>query len=164
MTPWSRTRGSLKQTIRIARAATSYAKLAQRLMQSEANARIVPIVPQAEAALAKIPRRLKEPRIFWSVHSRYQLYDHLQKRLAAAGMKDQFTFHSLRHTFGAWCSQSGVDLCVISAAMGHSSVRTTERLYAHLSPDYRRLELRKLGTAFSVGTTRAQEERKLSET
>jgi integrase len=126
--------------------------------------RIVPIVPQAEAALAKVPRRLKEPRIFWWVHSRYQLYDHLQKRLTAASMKDQFTFHSLRHTFGAWCSQSGVDLRVISAAMGHSSVRTTERLYAHLSPDYRRLELHKLGTVFSVGTTRAQEERKLSET
>lgn len=126
--------------------------------------RIVPLVPQAEAALAKVPRRLKEPRIFWWVHSRYQLYDDLQRHLKSAGMEGQFTVHELRHTFGAWCSQAGVDLRVIGAAMGHSSVRTTERLYAHLSPDYRRQELQKLGIVRPLGTRRAHEESKVSKT
>ena len=126
--------------------------------------RLIPLVPQALAALEKVPRRLKEPRIFWWVRSRFQLYDNVQRHLKAAGMEGAFTVHALRHTFGAWCSQAGVDLRVIAAAMGHSSVRTTERLYAHLSPDYRRQELQKLATVRPLGPREAHEESKLSKT
>lgn len=126
--------------------------------------RIVPLVPQAQAALEKVARKLKEPRIFWWVRTRFELYKRFRRRLKWAGMERQFKFHALRHTFGSWASEAGVDLRVIGAAMGHSSVRTTERLYAHLSPAYRRLELHKLAKIGPLGTTRAHEERKLSKT
>ena len=69
-------------------------------------------------------------------------------------MAGAFTVHALRHTFGAWCSLAGVDLRVIGAAMGHSSVRTTERFYAHLSPDYRRRELAETREHPSIGHKR----------
>jgi len=56
-----------------------------------------------------------------------------------------FRFHDLRHTFGAYAAQAGVDLEVIAAAMGHTSTTVT-KLYAHLSPRYKRNELMKMAT------------------
>ena len=50
-------------------------------------------------------------------------------------------------------AQSGVDLEVIAAAMGHSSTTVT-KLYAHLSPDYKRRELLKM-TGFGAKSAQA---------
>jgi integrase len=51
-----------------------------------------------------------------------------------AGLDDRLTFHSLRHTTGAWLVSEGVPLKVVQAILGHSAQRVTER-YAHLAPD-----------------------------
>jgi integrase len=37
------------------------------------------------------------------------------------------TPHTLRHTFGSWLGQDGVDLLVINRLMGHSNIQTTMR-------------------------------------
>jgi site-specific recombinase XerD len=65
----------------------------------------------------------------------------------------------LRHTFGSWAAEAGVDLEVIAACMGHGSTTVT-KLYAHLSPDYKRAQLGKMVT----GTPAVQETRKHSKT
>lgn len=44
-----------------------------------------------------------------------------------AGIKRRFRFHDLRHTFGSTLASRGVSIQVIAKAMGHSSVRVTER-------------------------------------
>lgn len=44
--------------------------------------------------------------------------------------------HVLRHTAGAWMAIDGVDMHQIARRLGHSSITTTERYYAHLHPDY----------------------------
>ena len=44
--------------------------------------------------------------------------------------------HILRHTAGAWMAQAGVPLHEIARRLGHSSIATTERHYAHLHPDF----------------------------
>jgi integrase len=104
--------------------------------------RIVPLLPQALAALNEVPRRLNDPRIFWWMKDRHTTLRRFQRRLAWAELP-KFRFHDLRHTFGAYAAQAGVDLEVIAAAMGHTSTTVT-KLYAHLSPAYKRAELMKM--------------------
>ena len=49
------------------------------------------------------------------------------------GIKD-FRLHDLRHDFGSYLVQSGVDIYVASKLLGHSNVKQTQR-YAHLKPE-----------------------------
>jgi integrase len=46
------------------------------------------------------------------------------------------SFHILRHTYASRLAMKGVPMHVIAAQLGHSSVKITERHYAHLSPGY----------------------------
>jgi integrase len=48
----------------------------------------------------------------------------------AAGMSE-VTFHDLRRSCGTLMIQAGVDLYVVSAILGHSSVTVTQKHYAH---------------------------------
>jgi integrase len=119
--------------------------------------RIVPLLPQATDALKGVPRRLKDPRIFWWMKDRHTTLRRFQRRLEWAELP-KFRFHDLRHTFGAYAAQAGVDLEVIAAAMGHTSTTVT-KLYAHLSPAYKRAELMKMAP---VVTRKRQDRRKLA--
>ena len=102
-----------------------------------------------------MPRRLNDPRVFWWMKDRHTTLRRFQRRLTWAGLP-RFRFHDLRHTFGAYAAQAGVDLEVIAQALGHSSVTVT-KLYAHLSPQYKRHELMKMAT---LVTRERQESRK----
>lgn len=55
--------------------------------------------------------------------------------VADAGLKD-VTPHTLRHTAATWMAQAGVPLWVIAKYLGHSSSRTTEKVYAHHNPSF----------------------------
>ena len=48
---------------------------------------------------------------------------------------DQVTPHDLRRTFGSLARMAGADLRFIQKAMGHGSITTTARIYAHLYDD-----------------------------
>jgi integrase len=50
-----------------------------------------------------------------------------------AGVPEDVTFHTLRHTFASWLVQAGVPLYKVSRWLGHHSITVTER-YAHLAP------------------------------
>ena len=54
----------------------------------------------------------------------------------AAGISPAVSFHELRHTYGSRLAMRGVPMGVISAQLGHSDTRMTERHYAHLGPNY----------------------------
>lgn len=56
------------------------------------------------------------------------------------GIKD-FRFHDLRHTFASQLVMAGVNIFKVSKWLGHSTVTTTEKYYAHLSPDSKREEI-----------------------
>ena len=43
-------------------------------------------------------------------------------------------FHMLRHTFAATCITNGIEIYRLKEWLGHSSVLTTEKYYAHLMP------------------------------
>jgi integrase len=42
------------------------------------------------------------------------------------------SLHSLRHTHTSHLLADGVPLPVVSARLGHSSIRTTQEIYAHM--------------------------------
>jgi integrase len=42
------------------------------------------------------------------------------------------SLHSLRHTHTSYLLANGVPLPVVSARLGHSSIRTTQEIYAHM--------------------------------
>jgi len=56
------------------------------------------------------------------------------------GIKD-FRFHDIRHTFASQLVMAGVNIFKVSKWLGHSTVTTTEKYYAHLSPDSKREEI-----------------------
>jgi site-specific recombinase XerC len=47
----------------------------------------------------------------------------------AAGLENEVTSHSLRHTFGTELTRSGVDIVTVAELMGHASLEAT-RIYA----------------------------------
>jgi integrase len=52
---------------------------------------------------------------------------------AKAGLGDDVTLHTLRHTYASWLAQDDVSMAKIAVLLGHSTVTTTQ-LYAHLAP------------------------------
>lgn len=60
----------------------------------------------------------------------------LREACKIAKITPPVSFHILRHTHGSRLAMKGVPMHVIAAQLGHSSVKVTERHYAHLSPGY----------------------------
>lgn len=105
--------------------------------------RLVPLLEPAAQAISREPRMLGAGRkVFGRAADRHACLRRFQRRCAQAEI-GPYRIHDLRHTFGSWAAQAGVDLEVIAACMGHMSTTVT-RQYAHLSPTYKRNELGKM--------------------
>ncbi|WP_278390559.1 tyrosine-type recombinase/integrase [Lactobacillus acetotolerans] len=50
--------------------------------------------------------------------------------------KQDFHFHSLRHTHVAYLLSKGVDISAISKRLGHANIATTLKIYAQLLKEY----------------------------
>jgi len=93
---------------------------------------------------------LKERRkkIFLGGDAREFVFTRLGKRLQnvrtgfekarkRAGLGEDVTFHTLRHTFASWFVVNGGDVFRLQEYLGHSTMALTKR-YAHLSEKFRR--------------------------
>ncbi|WP_237562132.1 tyrosine-type recombinase/integrase, partial [Halomonas icarae] len=60
------------------------------------------------------------------------------------GLPSELDLYSLRHNFASQLVMAGVDLTAVKNLMGHSSIETTIRHYAHLREDYLQEALRAL--------------------
>jgi site-specific recombinase XerD len=87
---------------------------------------VVPLFPAAKTILEKYDYKL--PIIS------NQKYNMTLKVVGEImGFKRNLHSHLARHTFACILLNSGVDMKTISRAMGHSSMRTTEKIYAFMS-------------------------------
>lgn len=57
------------------------------------------------------------------------------KALAGAGITKHITPHGLRHTSASWLLAAGVSPIVVQHRLGHESLSTTSKVYAHLLTD-----------------------------
>jgi integrase len=103
-----------------------------------ANYRSIPIHPRIYQMLSD---RLEESgatiRIFgeeWN--DRNQLMRAFAKVRASIGKDSSHVFHSLRHSFGTWCIEAGVNVRVVMELLGHKRIETTLR-YAKVSSKVR---------------------------
>ncbi len=75
------------------------------------------------------------PYILGDEHGRpyhkQKVHRHFRKALKKAQITD-FRFHDLRHCYGSWNAQNGVDLLPLSMLLGHKDLRMTKR-YSHLN-------------------------------
>jgi integrase len=56
----------------------------------------------------------------------------MQEANEAAEIEPAVSFHGLRRTYGSWLAMEGVPLQMIQQVLGHQSITTTEKHYAHL--------------------------------
>ncbi len=57
------------------------------------------------------------------------------KKTCALARMENFHLHDLRRTLGTWMLSHGIPIAIVSKKLGHSSIRITEQVYAHLMPD-----------------------------
>lgn len=93
-------------------------------------------VPLNEEALEAVKRRLELPDVketgkLFGCFSRHGLGHQWKHLNEVNGMSHRW--HDLRHTFGSWLVQSGVDIATVSRLMNHASIQVTMR-YAYLAP------------------------------
>jgi integrase len=107
--------------------------------------RQLPMIPEVKAALERRAFGLEGNTPIFRNPQGSQLrscQDSFSKALSQAGIKD-FHFHDLRHTYATDLISAGVDIFTVSKLLGHTDPKITARVYAHLSPDYRKSEMEK---------------------
>jgi site-specific recombinase XerD len=62
--------------------------------------------------------------------------------LKKAGIKD-FRWHDMRHDFASQLVTKGENLITVRDLLGHADLKMTQR-YAHLSPEYKKIAVRRL--------------------
>jgi integrase len=89
-----------------------------------------------QVAAGKRPGELLLPRRDGGAWGKSHQFRPLREACGAAQINRAISFHILRHTHASRLAMRGVPMHVIAAQLGHSSVKATERHYAHLSPGY----------------------------
>jgi len=89
--------------------------------------RVIPLNATAKEILSK--RITLTPIFTFTADKTIKL---MQKYREKAEIRNELSFHSLRHTFASWLVQKGVPILNVSKLLGHSDVKTTQ-IYAHVS-------------------------------
>lgn len=108
--------------------------------KSRAGHRYVPIPARIVPLLeARMHSKRTDELVFSSPGGDYLRVRNWRRRAgfdaAASSLGLVVTPHDLRRTFGSLAQMAGADLRFIQKAMGHESITTTARIYAHLYDD-----------------------------
>lgn len=114
--------------------------------------RVVPYDETLEKYLDKLPRSgLYVICRKSGEHHTHRTYDTIYKKFICAlneSLADEekvpyLTPHKCRHTFGTYMLRNGVDIRVVQALLGHTTIKTTE-IYTHVNVDDLRDNIKKL--------------------
>jgi integrase len=100
--------------------------------------RVVPLTEECErwinemAPLSGCPYVFYSPRTCRRWRNCRKLID---KAISVSGLEG-FLIKDFRRHYGIALSENGAEMHVIQAMLGHSSVTTTEKYYAHFSPEF----------------------------
>lgn len=91
-------------------------------------------------ALGK-PGLLKDPNLFLNARgrrlSRMGLHQIVRRYASLAGLTQEVSAHTLRHSFASHLLEGGADLRAVQEMLGHADLSTTQ-IYTHLSRDHLR--------------------------
>ena len=73
----------------------------------------------------------------------HKCYMRYKKILKENGIQE-YSFHTLRHTFATRCVEYGFDIKTLSEILGHKDIKTTLSTYVHPSMDSKRKQIEKL--------------------
>ena len=73
-----------------------------------------------------------------------KVFQTLFKRIIEDAGIEPANFHALRHTFATRALESGMDIKVLSAILGHAQASTTLNLYGHVLPDHKKVSMEKM--------------------
>ncbi|MBI4454732.1 MAG: tyrosine-type recombinase/integrase [Acidobacteria bacterium] len=100
--------------------------------------RLVPLTEKCLEHIDSSPALPGCPYVFWNENTRTRykdVHDSFHQARDEAGLP-WFQIKDLRRHYGIVLSESGAEMHVIQAVLGHSSVATTEKYYAHFSPTF----------------------------
>lgn len=98
--------------------------------------RLVPLTERCLAYVDAYPALPGCPYVFWSEYTKtryHNVYPYWYEARKRAGLP-WFQIKDLRRHYGIFLSENGAEMHVVQAMLGHSSVATTEKYYAHFSP------------------------------
>lgn len=90
--------------------------------------RLVPIPPKLRELIENMEPKDIGPIFSYSPGHISRMFKTLAR---AAGLDESRTLKGLRHSYGTYAAERGMDLDVIQTNMGHSSIKTTE-IYKHV--------------------------------
>jgi len=102
--------------------------------------RAVPMEPIVREALLELSQQVGDAEYVFTNPDTGTRYTDVKKSFSTACREagiTNFTFHDLRHTFGARLADAGVDVVKIKELMGHASIVTTMR-YIHATDQGKR--------------------------
>ena len=119
----------------------NYEKKSFKPTKNEASNRTITINPKFVKILKELRNKSKSNMVFMNEfgtiptsssvnHCLNQLLNKLDIN------RENFHFHSLRHSHVALLLADGVDIYAISKRLGHSNVSTTSNIYAYLLDEY----------------------------
>jgi len=121
---------------------------------------VVPLSPPAVTILSNLPKKKENPFVFCGRKHKKGLVniDRAWRSIRKAAGLEDVRLHDLRRSAASWMAQAGAPLLVLKSALGHSNVRTTEKVYAQLSQDPVRRALDDYGKQVmaAAGDTRSE--------
>lgn len=127
--------------------------------KTEAGIRNVPIVDVLYPYLKDIDFS-KNERLFPIKEN--AIREHFQNALKDSGLFGQdFTLHSLRHTFTTRCAENNIAIKVTQKWVGHSTAEMTQNVYTHVNEDFEKDEIAKFNKG--VNDTYNQEKKTIRE-
>ncbi|MFP5528399.1 tyrosine-type recombinase/integrase [Peptococcus simiae] len=74
---------------------------------------------------------------------------HLKRLLKKAGLPEDITNHTLRHTFATRLVEQGTDISIVKELLGHEDISTTADYYIDISTDLLDAQLEKISAILS---------------